>query len=93
MSRADGLDGTSHAGSEESARATFYSDPKVVAEGWQQRNVSGPDRVQELSELYESLGYEVRIEALSPASFGSTCEGCAVVACTSYVVIYTRKPE
>ena len=92
MATGDGLEGTKPAVSEEAAGA-IRPDPKLVAEGWRQRNVSGPDRVEELSELYESLGHEVRIETLSPSSFGSACEGCAVVACTSYVVIYTRKRE
>jgi len=76
------------------AGRTIRPNPTLIAEGWKQRNVSGPDRTDELRRLYESLGFDVRIEKLDPRDFGSDfedCESCAVVACTSYVVIYTRK--
>ncbi|GEM_PF-4570716 len=70
---------------------TSPPDPELVAEGWERRNVASPDRVDEVRELYESLGFEVLVRPMSPDDFGSKCNECAVTACTSYVVIYTRK--
>ncbi len=66
-------------------------DPELVAAGWLRRNLSAPDRIDEARELYESLGFEVRVESLQPENFGSKCGSCAEIACQSYVLIYTRK--
>ena len=65
--------------------------PELTPDGWTRRNLVAPDRIDELRELYESLDYEVRVESLSRTDFGPGCEGCARVACQSYVLIYTRK--
>lgn len=65
--------------------------PELTGDGWERRNLVAPDRLDELRELYESLDYEVRAESLSRSDFGPSCGGCAQVACSSYVLIYTRK--
>ena len=67
------------------------SDPALLAEGWERRTMVEPARVQEFTELYESLGFEVRVQDLTKENFGSNCAGCAASACNSYVLIYTRK--
>lgn len=67
------------------------ADPTLVAEGWVRRFLADPLRAQEAIEVYTSLGYEVKAQALTPADFGSQCGGCAEVACRSHVLIYTRK--
>ena len=66
-------------------------DPELDAAGWKRRNLSGPDKVQETVELYESLGFEVMTKPLTPADFGPKCFECALVACRSYRLIYTRR--
>ncbi len=65
--------------------------PELLDAGWEQRNLCDPTRVDELSELYESLGNEVHTEKLTPQDFGAKCDGCAQIACQSYVLIFTRK--
>ena len=61
---------------------------------WQLRNTVGPDRVDELKELYESLGYEVKIDRFEgPDSADETCGSCYGDPSGEYYVIYTRKIE
>jgi hypothetical protein len=66
------------------------ADPRLVAEGWVRRHLADPDRAEESIELYESMGYEVRAEKLSPADFGPGCTACAPVVGRTCVLIYTR---
>ncbi len=66
------------------------ADPKLTAEGWERRSVTDPTRESELVELYESIGLEVKVVALTPDKFGAACSACAKSACSSYTVIYTR---
>ncbi len=69
------------------------ADPALVEEGWERRTMTEPGRVDELRELYASLGFEVLVQPLVRENFGASCEGCAESACTSYVLVYTRKPQ
>jgi hypothetical protein len=69
------------------------ADPELLAAGWQCRFLAAADRFEEATEIYRSLGLEVRGEPLAPADFGSACFGCAETACREYLMIYTRKPS
>ena len=71
---------------------TVNADPGLLAQGWVRRNLEEPTRAKELVELYESLGFEVRVEKLSPESFPDQCQVCGLSVCSAYVMIYTRKP-
>lgn len=62
----------------------------LEAGGWERRFEADLARVEELEELYRSLGYEVRVRSLVPESFGPQCAGCALTACRRYVELYTR---
>ena len=66
-------------------------DPRAA--GWARRFDADSARVEELEELYRSLGYEVWVRALAPESFGPQCAGCALSACSRYVELYTRRVE
>ena len=66
-------------------------DPELLAQGWVRRNLADPSRATEVTRLYTELGFEVRAEPLLPTAFGPECGGCALDACRSYVMIYTRK--
>ncbi len=66
-------------------------DPKLTAQGWQRRFMVGPDRVEETTQLYKELGFEVLNEAVKPTEFNEMCAGCQTLACEEYVIIYTRK--
>lgn len=62
------------------------------ASGWERRFEADVARVDELVELYTSLGYEVSTRGLLPEAFAPECAGCALTACARYVEIYTREP-
>ncbi len=66
-------------------------DPALLAQGWVRRTMAEPARIEELTELYESTGFEVHVQQLAKENFGPSCEGCAESACSTYVLIYTRK--
>ena len=61
---------------------------------WQKRNTVGKDRVAELTELYQSLGFEVKVERFTgPDQPGETCDSCYGNSAGEYYIIYTRKKE
>jgi len=66
-------------------------DPDLIAQGWVRRSQIDPTRVEEVSELYSSLGHEVRLEQASPEQFADACRACVLSSCESYLVVYTRK--
>ena len=63
---------------------------ELVAAGWVRRFLVGPDREVEVTELYESLGHEVRLEKLRPETFAEECGSCREAVCRSYLLLYTR---
>jgi len=59
---------------------------------WEKRNTVSEDRVGELVELYESLGFEVKVEAFTEfEGGGEVCESCLLDSAVEYFIIYTRK--
>lgn len=66
------------------------SEEELIREGWSRRFVGGPPRLQEMIELYESLGYEVWLEPQAPEEFAEECEDCTL-ALRFFRVVYTRK--
>jgi len=58
--------------------------------GWSRRFLCAPDRVDEAVELYEEMGFEVRIEKPDPSTFDDGCRDCSDEVCKSHVLIYTR---
>ncbi|MHC4140892.1 MAG: hypothetical protein ACYTA3_08470 [Planctomycetota bacterium] len=73
--------------------ASVSTDPKLVREGWVRRHFAERARVQESIDLYTSMGFEVKVQELTPADFGPQCAHCASVMCHACVLIYTRKTE
>ena len=63
---------------------------ELEAAGWVRRFEADTARLEEVVELYTSLGCEVTIRALEPQSFAPECAGCALTACARYVEVYTR---
>ena len=71
--------------------STIPANPQLLADGWVRRNVTDPTRVEELTELYDMLGFEVLAQKLTPDDFGPACALCTEDVCGVYVLIYTRK--
>jgi hypothetical protein len=68
------------------------SEEELIREGWARRFVGGPPRLQEMVELYNSLGYEVWLEPQAPEEFRDECEDCTL-ALIFFRVVYTRKQK
>ncbi len=66
-------------------------DPELEAEGWLRRHLADQDRAKEAAELYSSLGFEVKLQKLTPTNFGASCQDCATSICSSYVMVLTRR--
>ncbi|RME48544.1 MAG: hypothetical protein D6791_02935 [Chloroflexi bacterium] len=66
------------------------SDEELRREGWTRRFVAAPVRLKEAIALYESLGYEVHTEPLTPEELQAECEDCRL-AVALFRVIYTRR--
>jgi hypothetical protein len=65
-------------------------DDALVAEGWERRFVAAPPRLQEMTDLYRSLGLAVRHEPLDDNDLAEDCAGCTL-ARALFRIIYTRK--
>ncbi|MBI3536530.1 MAG: hypothetical protein HY070_03050 [Chloroflexi bacterium] len=65
-------------------------EKQIIAQGWTRQFTAFVARVPEYVELYEGMGYEVRVEdwALSPESDPS-CNDCALMGIMR--TIFTRK--
>lgn len=63
-----------------------------VPSGWQRRFVADAERAREMSELYRSAGYEVRVAHAIPEDFAESCTTCALVQAGLFHVVYTRRP-
>ena len=73
--------------------ADNIADPAMLAEGWESRFVAQGPRLEEMTRLYRSLGYEVREVPLSPKMLGEECTDCRLVALLQFKLIYTRRAD
>lgn|SRR5579859_862142 len=71
--------------------AQLQADPALVAEGWERRFTADAQRVQEVTELYSQLGYEVRAEAVQAVELKDDCEDCHALMLSKFKTIYTRR--
>jgi hypothetical protein len=58
---------------------------------WVLRNISDETRLDELVELYESLGFEVMIKDYVPEEHSDKCDICMSQSPDKFKVIYTKK--
>jgi hypothetical protein len=70
---------------------TQRGDEKLCAQGWTRRFVGAPPRLKEVVDLYQSLGYEVRLEVQEPEELEDRCKSCALVL-QMFRIVYTRSP-
>lgn len=73
--------------------AEFQPDPSLVNKGWEFRFVTDGSRVQEMTDLYRELGFEVRAEPLETVSLAEECEACQLTILLQFKAIYTRKAK
>ncbi|MFX1254639.1 MAG: hypothetical protein ACFFCZ_23710 [Promethearchaeota archaeon] len=65
---------------------------QLEEEGWTRQFTIEEHRVSEYVELYESLGYEVRVEPVVPGE-KDECQVCYETECNKYRTIYTRSKQ
>ncbi|NOZ84239.1 MAG: hypothetical protein GXP60_05470 [Epsilonproteobacteria bacterium] len=69
-------------------------EKKMENEGWEKRAVVDGQRVDELRELYEEMGFEVLLVPVSVNGGGLACDSCfsdVKKVPDSFQVIYTKK--
>jgi hypothetical protein len=64
----------------------------LAKEGWTKRFTTSEPRLSEAVQIYEELGFEVRIEPADPKELLSSeaCSECYLVQSGLYWTIYTR---
>ncbi len=66
-------------------------DPKLVAEGWERRFMTQRGRLTEYTDLYRSLGFDVRAEPVRSDEVEPDCNDCRLILFQQIVTLYTRK--
>jgi hypothetical protein len=64
-------------------------DAELAREGWRRRFIGGGPRLDEIVQLYESLGHQVLLEPLTVEELAEECGDCRL-ALQLFRVIYTR---
>jgi len=60
--------------------------------GWVRRTIADRTRMDQLVEVYQSLGFETRVLTLAPDRFGDACRACAVASAGDCLLLFTRRP-
>ena len=66
-------------------------DPQLVAEGWERRFMTQRARLAEYTDLYTSLGFDVRAEPVRSDEVDRECNDCRLILYQQIVTLYTRK--
>ncbi len=72
------------------ARSPPTREAALAAEGWERRFAVLPPRLEEMSDLYRSLGYEVRLEPVERGELPPECGDCPAALVLARV-IYIRR--
>lgn len=73
-------------------RCLLHPDPKLLAEGWEQRFIADARMARDAVETYNELGYEVKLESVSTEGLRNECSGCKILL-EKFNVVYTRKKK
>ncbi|MHA2097801.1 MAG: hypothetical protein ACW99A_03870 [Candidatus Kariarchaeaceae archaeon] len=66
-------------------------DEELRKKGWERRTILDNIRLAEITELYESLDFEVLLEPAQPKDFGEKCSNCYLADCDKFSILYLRK--
>ena len=67
-----------------------YDLERLKAEGWTRRTVAAEPRLSEMVELYEDLGFEIRLETFDAEEEDTGCGVCFSEDRERFKVVYTR---
>lgn len=73
-------------------RCTLQPNPKLIAEGWEQRFIADARMAREAVDTYSELGFEVRLEPFNTDELNGECNGCKTLF-KNFSVVYTRKKK
>ncbi len=65
-------------------------DGTLTGDGWEARGTADERRLREIVDMYEELGFEVRLEPIDTDVMCSACDGCKG-AFTQFSAVYVRK--
>ena len=60
---------------------------------WEKRNVTDEFRVKDFVGLYESMGFEVKVENYNVENCGSDCNICMIDSPEKFKVIFTKRAD
>lgn len=64
---------------------------ELEKQGWQLQFTTDETRLNEMVELYQSLGYEVRLESVCAELPLPECDSCYGKFCDKYKTIFVRR--
>ncbi len=68
------------------------ADDALTAKGWEFRCNTDTNRLREVVDTFEEMGFEVRLEPLNLEGIDDTCSGCVETLCKLNAV-YVRRPN
>jgi len=66
-------------------------EAKLKRQGWVRQFVTDEPRLSEAVELYQEIGYEVRLEPATFDEVNQICVNCLPSDCEKYKIIYIRR--
>jgi len=75
------------------SEAQLRPDPARLAAGWERRFITDAGRAEELTALYQELGFEVAADPVRAEDLGDDCEDCRLITLLQFRTIYTRRPR
>jgi len=73
------------------SEAQIAPDPERIAAGWERRFIADGPRIQEMTALYEELGFEVVADPVKAEQMGDDCQDCQLLIILEFKTIYTRR--
>jgi len=64
------------------------TEEELIKEGWTKRFTASGERLKEMAQFYQELGFEVHLEPVSAEDFPEECQPCYALEGT--YTLYTR---
>jgi hypothetical protein len=74
------------------SQLSLQPDPELVAQGWERRFITDKTRLQEVTDLYRELGFQVLAVPLRPEDLPADCDECQLMMRLQFQTLYTRRP-
>ena len=68
------------------------ADDALTAQGWEFRCNTDANRLREIVDTFEEMGFEVRLEPLNLEGIDDACNGCVETLC-QLSAVYVRRPN